>query len=81
MRCTLNSYKAPVKWYKDNKELDAEEYIQDKNIMGVCTLKIIDPVKEDAGKFSCKIVGKVRHVGEEKKENCVTKTKLVVQGT
>ena len=73
-----------VKWFKDNVELDKEDeskFVQDKDIMGNCTLKILDASKEDSGKFTCKIVGKIRLVGEEKKEKCVTKTKVTIKGT
>lgn len=84
LKCTLNNYRATVKWFKDNQELDKEDeskYIQDKDIMGNCTLKILDGSKEDSGKFTCKIVGRIRLVGEEKKEKCVTKTKVTIKGT
>ena len=60
---------------------DEIKYIQDKDIMGNCTLKILDASKEDSGKFTCKIVGRIRLVGEEKKEKCVTKTKVTIKGT
>ena len=84
LKCTLNNYRASVKWFKDNVELDKEDeskFVQDKDIMGNCTLKILDASKEDSGKFTCKIVGKIRLVGEEKKEKCVTKTKVTIKGT
>ena len=84
LKCTLNNYRASVKWFKDNVELDKEDeskFVQEKDIMGNCTLKILDASKEDSGKFTCKIVGKIRLVGEEKKEKCVTKTKVTIKGT
>jgi hypothetical protein len=79
LRCTLNTYKALVKWYKDGEELSGDDrYFDDKDIMGVCSLKIIDPTKEDAGKFSCKIVGRIR---KEKDKTYHTKTEVIVKGT
>ena len=77
VKCTLNTYKAPVKWYKEKKEITSEDsrYEIDKDIIGVCTLKIKNPTKDDAGKYSCKIVGR------EKEKNCYTKTEVVVKGT
>merc|ERR1711915_438688 len=60
VKCTLYTYKAPVKWYKEKKEITSDDsrYEIDKDIIGVCTLKIKSPTKDDAGKYSCKIVGK-----------------------
>merc|ERR1711915_816830 len=60
VKCTLNTYKASVKWYKEKKEITSDDsrYEIDKDIIGVCTLKIKSPTKDDAGKYSCKIVGK-----------------------
>ena len=77
MTCTLNTYKAPVKWYKEKTEIVGDEvkFDEDKNIMGVCTLKILKVTKLDAGKYSCKIVDR------EKEKNCFTKADVIVKGT
>ena len=76
LKCTLNTYKAPVKWFKEKKEISSDDtrFDIDKDIIGVCTLKIKNPVKDDAGKYSCKIVGR------EKEKNCFTKTEVVIKG-
>ena len=66
-----------MKWFKGSKEIPSEDsrFEIDKDIIGVCSLKIKDPTKEDAGKYSCKIVGR------EKEKNCYTKTEVVIKGT
>ena len=76
IKCTLNTYKAPVKWYKEKKEISSDDtrFDIDKDIIGVCTLKIKNPNKGDAGKYSCKIVGR------EKEKNCFTKTEVFIKG-
>ena len=75
MRCTLNTYKAEVKWFKENKEISGDNYLEDKDIYGVCSLKIVHPSTLDAAKYSCKIIGR------EKEKNCYTKTEVVLEGT
>ena len=67
-----------MKWFKGKKEKeilsDDTRYEIDKDIIGVCTLKIKNPNKEDAGKYHCKIVGR------EKEKNCYTKTEVIIKG-
>ena len=45
LKCTVNNYKAPVKWYKEKKEIDTEDtrYTIDKDKIGICSLKIKVP--------------------------------------
>ena len=74
--CTLNNYRAPVVWLKDKTQLseDDSRFEIEKDIVGCCKLTIRNPTKDDAGKYTCKIVGR------EKEKNCVTKTQVVIKG-
>jgi len=74
---TLNSHKAPVKWFKGDQEIEADysKYEMDKDIVGVCTLKIKNATMADLGKYSCKITGRVLNPKDSK-----TKTEIVIKG-
>ena len=74
--CTLNNYRAPVAWFKEKTKLseENERFSIDKDIIGSCKLTIKNPTKADAGKYSCKIVGR------EKEKNCLTKTEVIIKG-
>ena len=74
--CTLNNYRAPVAWFKEKTKLseENEQFSIDKDIIGSCKLTIKNPTKADAGKYSCKIVGR------EKEKNCLTKTEVIIKG-
>ena len=76
LQCTLNNYRASVVWYKDKTKLseNAANYSIEKDIIGTCKLIIKAPTKADAGKYSCKIVGR------EKEKNCFTKTEVLIKG-
>ena len=56
--CQVSSYKAPLKWYKDDEELDETEqvkYVITKDIIGNATLVIKRAAKSDAGVYKCRI--------------------------
>jgi len=56
--CQVNSYKAPLKWYKDEEELSEESndrYTITKDIIGNATLVIKRATKSDAGTYKCRI--------------------------
>ena len=56
--CQVNSYKAPLKWYKDDEELSEsynEKYTITKDIIGNATLVIKNATKSDAGTYKCRI--------------------------
>ena len=76
LQCKVNNNKASVKWYRGSKEISEMDnrIACNKDIVGVCTLTILNSCKTDAGKYSCKIVGR------EKEKNCFTKTEVVIKG-
>ena len=76
LACSLNNYRAPVAWYRDKLQLgeDGDRVSIDKDITGSCRLTLRDPTKADAGRYSCRIVGR------EKEKNCFTKTEVVIKG-
>ena len=76
LQCTLNSYKAKVKWFREMKEIKEgdQRFSIDKDIIGTCRLYIKNPTLADSGKYSCRIVGK------EKEKNCFTKTEVTIKG-
>ena len=77
LMCTVNDHRAPVKWYRGDKEIEADgaKYEVEKDIIGNCRLLVRNPQKGDVAKYSCKIVGR------EKDKSCVTKTELVLKGS
>ena len=76
LHCTLNNYKASVAWYREKTVISEDDvrYNITKDIIGSCRLTIKNPTKTDAGKYSCKIVGR------EKEKNCFTKTEVLIKG-
>ena len=76
LQCTLNSYKASVKWFREKTEIKEGDprFSIDKDIIGTCRLYIKNPTLADSGKYSCRIVGK------EKEKNCFTKTEVTIKG-
>ena len=76
LQCTLNSYKANVKWFRETKEIKEgdQRFSIDKDIIGTCRLYIKNPTLAESGKYSCRIVGK------EKEKNCFTKTEVTIKG-
>ena len=76
LACSLNNYRAPVAWFRDKVQLteDGDRVSIDKDITGSCRLTLRDPTKADAGRYSCRIVGR------EKEKNCFTKTEVVIKG-
>ena len=77
LQCSLNSYKASVKWFRERTEIKEgdERFSIDKDIIGTCRLYIKSPTKADSGKYSCRIVGR------EKEKNCFTKTEVIIKGS
>ena len=73
----VNSYKAPVKWFKGDKEIAVEEgeqdekYLVEKDILGHCKLTVFNAQKADAGTYKCKIEN-TKHV---------TKCAVALEGT
>ena len=56
--CQVNSYKAPLKWYKDDEEIsetDTDRYVVTKDIIGNATLVVKRAKKSDAGIYKCRI--------------------------
>ena len=55
--CQVNSYKAPLKWYKDDEEIseDDDRFTITKDIIGNATLVIKRAKKSDAGTYKCRI--------------------------
>jgi hypothetical protein len=56
--CQVNSYKAPLKWYKDDEELRETsdgKYVFGKDIIGNATLLIRGASKGDSGTYKCRI--------------------------
>ena len=55
--CQVNSYKAPLKWYKDDEEIseDDDRYVITKDIIGNATLVVKRATKGDAGTYKCRI--------------------------
>ena len=76
LQCTLNSYRANVKWFRERTEIKEgdQRFSIDKDIIGTCRLYIKNPTLADSGKYSCRIVGK------EKEKNCFTKTEVTIKG-
>ena len=76
LQCTLNSYRANVKWFREKTEIKEgdERYSIDKDIIGTCRLYIRNPTQSDGGKYSCRIVGR------EREKNCFTKTEVTIKG-
>ena len=77
LQCTLNSYKANVKWFRDRTEIKETDlrFSIEKDIIGTCRLYIKNPTKADSGRYSCRIVGR------EKEKNCFTKTEVIIKGS
>jgi hypothetical protein len=72
--CQVNSYKAPLKWYKDDEELPEEgggRYVINKDIIGNATLVIKRATRGDAGVYKCRI----------ENTKLITKCVLSVTGT
>ena len=76
LQCSLNSYKANVKWFRERTEIKESDqrFSIEKDIIGTCRLFIKNPTLADSGKYSCRIVGK------EKEKNCFTKTEVTIKG-
>ncbi len=61
IQCTVNDYRAPVRWFRDDVELReddaaiAHKYEFEKSILGHCKLTIRDCAHADAGLYKCKI--------------------------
>ena len=55
--CQVNSYKAPLKWYKDDEEIseDDDRFVITKDIIGNATLVVKRVTKADAGTYKCRI--------------------------
>ena len=77
LQCSLNSYRATVRWFKEKTEIKEgdERFSIDKDIIGTCRLYIKNPTKADSGRYCCRIVGR------EKEKNCFTKTEVIIKGS
>ena len=75
LSCTVNDYRAPVRWFKGDQEIPVEEnpskYLVEKpTVIGVCKLTILDATLADAGTYKCTIDD----------TNCVTKCVVKLEG-
>jgi hypothetical protein len=55
--CQVNSYKASLKWYRDDEEISESDdrYVINKDIIGNASLVIKRATKGDAGTYKCRI--------------------------